>query len=900
MLRTSTIPLVAIACGLPLFAQNTVTISGEVQDSTGALLPGAHVSLIRDHTTVTETTSCSDGSFIFHPASDGSFDLKVTANGFADFSLPGVAANKGRAKIVTVTLHAATEAQVTVNAEKSGVSLDPDENNNTTVLKGADLRALSDDPETLRTQLQALAGPAAGTGGGQVYIDGYTGGQLPPKSSILEIHVNQNPFSAEFDRIGYGRIDIVTKPGASKFSGHVINSYLNSALNTANPLASVQPSYQYYSFSSDVTGPIGKRFSYFASGQYWQRQNQYFLRAIDPSDASATPQLLNQALPAPYSTTTGFARLDGQLGKHILQTQWTLMRTRRTNAGTGGLTLQEQGYSLSDTTNMLQVRDTWILSPKMLDEVSARWTRERTDQNPNSTRPSVTVQGAFISGGSLLGRLENHQDNLELHDYMTVTHGAHVLRFGGLLRTYRIADFSNAGTNGSYLFQSIADYRAQKPYQYNATTVQNPLARLLQLDAALFLQDEWRVRPSVNVSAGIRVEGQNRVRDHFNWAPRLALAWSPGKSQATPKTVLKAAGGIFYDRFAAAQQLQTIHNNGFNQQAYVINQPGVFDPNQPLPVSTLTSSPSSRPYVYSLDRRFSIAREVQASIGVDRSLGSVESLNFNYLYTRGAHQYLINNVNAPYFDPTAYSLTSAPPSVYNYQFQSGGDIQQHQLILTSNTNLKRLALHAVYTFNHARADVQAGNYFPSVAHDPSIDYGRATFTSPHQLQLFATYKLPWKISASALAFVESGRPYNITIGNDLTGNYQSNARPTFGTCGAADVVATKYGCLDVNPTGKGERIVPYGLGTGPINETVYLSANRTFAFGPRSTPTSAPRYAITVLAGATNVFNSANLGSPTGVLLSPLFGQQSTQPTGSFALSSPGNRTVYFTTYFAF
>jgi hypothetical protein len=69
----------------------------------------------------------------------------------------------------------------------------------------------------LQDELQALAGPAAGPNGGQIYIDGFEGGQIPPKSAILEIRVNQNPFSAEYDRFGYGRIEpvsptIIAKP----------------------------------------------------------------------------------------------------------------------------------------------------------------------------------------------------------------------------------------------------------------------------------------------------------------------------------------------------------------------------------------------------------------------------------------------------------------------------------------------------------------------------------------------------------------------------------------------------------------------------------------------------------------------------------------------------------------
>ena len=87
------------------------------------------------------------------------------------------------------------------------------------IIKGADLDALSDDPDELSAELTALAGPSSGPNGGQIYVDGFTGGQLPPKSSIREIRINQNPFSAEYDKLGYGRIEVFTKPGTDKFHG---------------------------------------------------------------------------------------------------------------------------------------------------------------------------------------------------------------------------------------------------------------------------------------------------------------------------------------------------------------------------------------------------------------------------------------------------------------------------------------------------------------------------------------------------------------------------------------------------------------------------------------------------------------------------------------------------------
>ena len=192
------------------------------------------------------------------------------------------------------------------------MSVNPDENSSALVVKGSDLDALSDDPDELQNELQALAGPAAGPSGGQIYIDGFTGGQIPPKSSIREIRVNQNPFSAEFDKIGYGRIEILTKPGSDKFSGHITSLGNDSAWNTANPLVQQQPSYYLYFIQADVNGPLTKSASYFFSLFHFDRQNQSIIDAVNPEDPSTN---FNQALPNPSSLLFANPRVDFQLGK---------------------------------------------------------------------------------------------------------------------------------------------------------------------------------------------------------------------------------------------------------------------------------------------------------------------------------------------------------------------------------------------------------------------------------------------------------------------------------------------------------------------------------------------------------------------------------------------------------
>ena len=153
-----------------------------------------------------------------------------------------------------------TDETPTVNVEASG-------NSNAIVLKGKDLDALSDDPDELANELQALAGPSAGPNGGQIFIDGFSGGQLPPKSAIREIRINQNPFSAEFDRLGYGRIEILTKPGTDKLHGQFFVMGNDKAFNTGNPFTQTVPSYYSYQFNGTLSGAINKNTSFFVSGE---------------------------------------------------------------------------------------------------------------------------------------------------------------------------------------------------------------------------------------------------------------------------------------------------------------------------------------------------------------------------------------------------------------------------------------------------------------------------------------------------------------------------------------------------------------------------------------------------------------------------------------------------------
>ena len=920
-------------------AQSAGTLRGQVMDPSGAVVPGASIILTQG-ATVLSAQSGSDGGYLFKAAPPGTYTLTVQVSGFAAFTKDGIVLAPGQARQLNVSLTIAVQQQdITVTDQNSGVSVNPDENAGALVVNGRDLDALSDDPDELQNELQALAGPAAGPSGGQIYIDGFTGGQIPPKSSIREIRVNQNPFSAEFDKIGYGRIEILTKPGSDKFSGHVTSLGTDSAWNTANPLVQQQPSYYAYFIQADVNGPLTKSASYFFSLFHFDRQNQSIIDAVNPDDPSTN---FNQALPNPSSLLVANPRVDFQLGKsNTLSVRDSYVRSVATANGPGQLNLPEQAYNVNNQENAVQVSDTVVVNPRVINETHFQWRRVRNSQVASYLTPTVTVQGAFTTGGSNSGVARDHQDIFELQNYSTATAGSHTMRFGARLRAYRDANYSTAGANGNYLFTSIDQYLAQRPAQYHATVIQNPLARAILFDGALFYQDDWRARPNLTMSYGLRFETQNRIRDRADWGPRLSLAWAPGHMGKTPpKTVVRAGYGWFYDRFTVPNSfasstgtpylVQAIHQNGINQQSYVINNPDFYNPNAPASSTTLASAATSIPSFYDIDHHFHAALSMQGGVGVDKQVSKKLMFNVTYLFTRGVHQYLTNNVTAPEFDPSTYTVVGPLPAEYNYQFQSAGIYKQHQIIVSTNTQFRHLSVHGSYTFNQARSDTQGVNYVPSVAQDPGLDYGRAGFGITNRLFLLGTYSAPHGIVFAPLLAAQSGTPYNLVIGNDLTANNQFNARPTYGTCGAANVVSTPYGCLDTDPVGKGERIVPYGVGLGPANVVFHMRVSKVIGIGPRiegakgapgfqggngsvngrglsgsqAQPkldaTVSRKYSLTLVGGALNIFNIVNLGTPNGTLASPLFGKTQSLATGPFGSPTPGNRSIFLQAIFTF
>ena len=221
--------LFVVILGLLLLAQVTVAqtqtgaVRGVVKDSTGGVIPGANIALesVDGHSRTSATDA--SGAYSFSNVPPGQYTLKATYEGLQQPSLVAITVATGRTSMANIgmTVKAPNAGSDCRGRKHDKVSTDPANNLSALVLKKEDLDALPDDPDDLTSDLEALAEIflPLGPGGTQIFVDGFTGGRLPPKASIREIRINSNPFSAEYDKMGFGRIEIFTKPGSDKFHG---------------------------------------------------------------------------------------------------------------------------------------------------------------------------------------------------------------------------------------------------------------------------------------------------------------------------------------------------------------------------------------------------------------------------------------------------------------------------------------------------------------------------------------------------------------------------------------------------------------------------------------------------------------------------------------------------------
>lgn len=992
-IRIAILGLLCIAASSVALGQSgTGTLRGQVKDPSGAVITDATVLVTPASGQPVSAQTNGQGNYVVKGLAPGTYKVEVIATGFALFEKDNVTIKAAQITQMDASLQIqASQQQVTVNAEAPTLDVNPANNAGAIVISGKELDALSDDPDELQTDLEALAGPSAGPNGGQMYIDGFTAGQLPPKSAIREIRINSNPFSTEYDKLGYGRIEIFTKPGTDKFHGQAMLQGNDSSFNSMNPFAVTEPSYDSVLFNGDVSGPITNKASFFISGQRRDINNVDVLDAC-VLNGDTNPQLFgstrmfapspqagsssncgtsgwvpfNDSVPNPKTRTNVSPRIDYQLTKNnTLSVRYQYWRDNQQNILGSAEDVPTQAYNTLETEQTVQADDSQVISASVVNDTRFQFLHDVTNQTPFSTLPTVDVEGAFNAGGSNEQTILETSNSYELQNNTQMLTKSHTFNYGGRLRVSTNNSSANSDFSGMFNFKDQTSYQTMEANiaaglppttnggganQFNIT-LGTPEASVNYADLALYFQDDWRLRPNLTISPGLRFETQSGISDHADWAPRIALAWGFGSGgKGSPKWVLRAGSGIFYDRFTEEYLMTAARLNGTTQEEYVIPNPSCFFATTPAMPVTLNSieaqcgsAQPTLPTIYRVAPTLRAPGTLQTAVSMERQLTKSTTLAVTYINSRGWDQLLTNNINTPLLgtynpsDPaTAVYPSGSPENIY--QFESEGIYRQNQMYVNLTVRpSSNLMLSGYYVLNYADADTAGATSFPSNPYDIPEDYGRAAFDIRNRVFVFGSIAAPWGLRFSPFMIFSTGEPYNLTIPDDLIGSSQFNQRPGFPSAISGDVVQTPLGSFDADPP-PGEALVPINYETAPNQFSMNLRVSKTFGFGkegggaggggfngggggggrgggpgghgggtgmvfgggPRGPQNNASRkYNLTISVSGRNIFNNVNLAPPVGVI-GQLTGRFNGLAGGAFSSGTAASRIIYLQAGFSF
>ena len=901
--------LVLFLCTAFAQAQVLLELAGRVRDSAGKSVPGAIVRLVAQTGDTRTLRTDPAGAFAFRQLPPGRYALEVEAVGFLTFAETRVNLRSNQSLNVILAV-AAPKAQVTVVGRR--LNLEPDNNVSAVSLRAPDLRGLPDFPGDFAAALAALAGPSSlGLGGPQIFVNNLTRRRLPPKTSVREVHINQTPFSAQYDRPGFNRIDVFTRSGGPTLSGETYFGVTDAALNARNPFSRDDPPHQLRLFGASLGGPIVRERLFF-SGAVERTEAD----SGSPIEATVIDGNFNRVpyravVDTPERRTTSALRLDQHIGQqNLLSLRYEGLQDHRDQHSRDRLALPGSRYRVSEREHGLQLRHTATISPEVMNEARLQYEVSRKTQILDTEAPTVEVPNAFTGGGAPEGSGLNDATRWEAQNNLVITRGGHGIRLGVRLRHGSLSDVTTEKFGGVYRFETgtgpspdaldlptaaaaQADAQVQlTPFERYRRTLMllsagvpaaevrvlgggaseltlaagDTTSRIQQLDFGAFVHDDWRARPRLTISYGLRFETQTNLRRSRDLAPRLSIAWVPGGSDPqNAQLVVRAGWGLFYDRVNEDLLLESRRGTDGMQRLYRIQDPSLLDAFPALPVIT-QSSPEPQ-VVRHVAGDLRAPATMQSMVAIERQLPGRTTVSVSLTHARTWHAVRARVVRPP-----------DQPNTSMYRLDSDARLSERRIgVDISQQTGNRVNWRASYVAGRSFGDSDGPE---SITYDPRLDYSRSSKDLRHNVTFTGAFALPRGVQLSPFIVASSGRPFNIYAAEKAPGEVTVPVRPAW--AGAPDgqrALATRFGVFDLNPQ-PGQPLIPRNLGSGPAFLSVNMKVAKSFALARAAEESHPEKPAqpkqparVTLSAQAVNLLNRVNPGPLEGDLRSPQFGQ---------------------------
>jgi hypothetical protein len=771
-------------------------LSGRVMDSTGSIMPGVQIRVYDGEKVIGEAITAANGDFDV-PLPPGEYKLEVAAPDFSTFTeIVKVTSDMGP---LAVTMQLAQISQdVEVTTTRNQIDIDPDSSLNTTVLDREFIDALPEDEDELTDYLQQIAGSRGGAGGtGDFVIDGFSNGRVPPKDQIQEIRINNNPYSAEFSGLGFGRLEIVTRAGTGDYHGSMNFNFKDEALNARNPFAAVKPGYQQRNLNSNFSGPIIRnKLSLNMNLRNSENENSDTIRAVLPSGQLAIPVVL------PNINRSLNARTQWAITKNNTMNVNFEYETRdNKNQGVGGFNLLERASVRRGRNMEFQVRETAILSKSIIHEIRFEFRRDRSQQTPTATGMAINVLDSFFGGGGQNRSLDNDRrfefSNLLMYSgsKWTIKAGtqgdyrlSHAVSENNFIGTFTFSSLDcRTGLDSSPILDSNTDPRCAGAYNAGRPTTfsrnqGDPLLDVNQFQIGTFLQTDLKVTKTFNLSMGVRHQDQTNISDHNNFDPRLGFAYQLSKRMA-----LRGGLGMFHQRLDSNTVEQLLRFDGTRQLQIVLTdrQAGGVSPVvswlnylnglDPLANIPAAAAPAASIRVAASD--LVTPYNINNSLSFETSLPAGVALTFSWDSIRGVHLLRSRNINAPLPgttvrpDPTKGNIT---------QLESTGSSRSNNFTVGFRQTLRNksnLTVFGNYTLGHSSNDTDNPFSLPANNYDLRSEWSRSPQDARHRFFTGVNFRMPWGVNVNTIVNGSSSRPFNITTGFDDNGDTVTNDRP---------------------------------------------------------------------------------------------------------------------------